>query len=131
MKISKDTNIYLFFFICSMPNSPEDFTMQDIDVVQRIVEYFLMHEKQHMQPQQKSGKFNISRLLDNYLAEVATDPNLSITKFHVLAELLPEHTRSFDDGLYRAIDTYLKVSFSVLIFLCFRFEVISKQSFDI
>ncbi|XP_058758871.1 BTB/POZ domain-containing protein DOT3-like [Vicia villosa] len=94
--------------MANMPNSPEECTMHDIDVVQRIVEYFLMHEKQHMQQQQKSGKFNISRLLDNYLAEVATDPNLSITKFHVLAELLPEHTRSFDDGLYRAIDTYLK-----------------------
>ncbi|XP_039685605.1 BTB/POZ domain-containing protein DOT3 isoform X2 [Medicago truncatula] len=92
----------------NMPNSPENCTMQDIDVVQRIVEYFLMHEKQQTQLQQKSGKFNISRLLDNYLAEVATDPNLSITTFQVLAELLPEHTRSFHDGLYRAIDTYLK-----------------------
>ncbi|CAJ2677057.1 unnamed protein product [Trifolium pratense] len=90
----------------NMPNSPEDCTMQDIDVVQRIFEYFLMHEKQQMQLQQKSGKLN--RLMDNYLAEVATDPNLSITKFQVLAELLPEYTRSFDDGLYRAIDTYLK-----------------------
>ncbi|GAU19103.1 hypothetical protein TSUD_79250 [Trifolium subterraneum] len=87
-----------------MSNSPENCTMQDIDVVQRIVEYFLMHEKQQLQ--QKSGKLN--RLMDNYLAEVATDPNLSITKFQVLAELLPEYTRSLDDGLYRAIDTYLK-----------------------
>lgn len=124
MKMTKDTNFYLFlcsillFFICSMPNSPENCTMQDIDVVQRIVEYFLMHEKQQMQLQQKSGKFNISRLLDNYLAEVATDPNLSITMFQVLAELLPEHTRSFHDGLYRAIDTYLKVSLLIPIFLC-------------
>ncbi|XP_004504074.1 BTB/POZ domain-containing protein DOT3 isoform X2 [Cicer arietinum] len=93
----------------NMPNSPEDCTMQDIDVVQRIVEYFLMHEQQQMQMQQKSRKFNISRLLDSYIAEVATDPNLSIAKFQVLAELLPEHTRSFHDGLYRAIDTYLKI----------------------
>lgn len=104
-----------------MTNSLEDCTMQDIDVVQRIVEYFLMHEQQQMQLQQKSGKFNISRLLDNYLAEIASDPNLSITKFQVLAELLPENTRSYDDGLYRAIDTYLKVSLLILDFLCFRF----------
>jgi hypothetical protein len=96
-----------------MPNSPEDCTMLDIDVVQRIFEYFLMHEKQQMQLQQKSGKLN--RLMDNYLAEVATDPNLSITKFQVLAELLPEYTRSLDDGLYRAIDTYLKVCLLILI----------------
>ncbi|MED6197481.1 BTB/POZ domain-containing protein dot3 [Stylosanthes scabra] len=87
-----------------MPNSSDECTMHDIDVVQRIVEYFLMHEQQ----QPKLGRFNISRLLDNYLAEISRDPNLSITKFQVLAELLPENTRSCDDGLYRAIDTYLK-----------------------
>ncbi|XP_061343678.1 BTB/POZ domain-containing protein DOT3 isoform X3 [Gastrolobium bilobum] len=92
----------------SMTNSSEECTMQDIEVVQRIVEYFLMHEQQPMHQQQNSGKFNISRLLDNYIAEIARDPNLSITKFQVLAELLPENTRSCDDGLYRAIDTYLK-----------------------
>ncbi|KAM5577248.1 BTB/POZ domain-containing protein DOT3 [Rosa sericea] len=85
--------------------SPEERTMHDIDVVQRIVEYFLMHEHQQ---QEKTGKTNISKLLDSYLAEIAGDPNLSITKFQVLGELLPEHARACDDGLYRAIDTYLK-----------------------
>ncbi|WVZ20087.1 hypothetical protein V8G54_007409 [Vigna mungo] len=64
-----------------MTNSSEECTMLDKDVVQRIVEYFLMHEQQQMQQQQKTRKFNISRLLDNYLAEIARDPNLSITKF--------------------------------------------------
>ncbi|XP_050388156.1 BTB/POZ domain-containing protein DOT3 [Argentina anserina] len=84
---------------------PDERTMHDIDVVQRIVEYFLMHEHQQ---QEKTGKTNASKLLDNYLAEIAGDPNLSITKFQVLAELLPENDRACDDGLYRAIDTYLK-----------------------
>lgn len=101
-----------------MTNSSEECTMLDIDVVQRIVEYFLMHEQQQMQQQQKTRKFNISRLMDNYLAEIARDPNLSITKFQVFAELLPENTRSYDDGLYRAIDTYLKVIILILIFFC-------------
>ncbi|XP_028755160.1 BTB/POZ domain-containing protein DOT3-like isoform X2 [Neltuma alba] len=91
----------------NMVNSSEECTMLDTDMVQRIVEYYLMHEQQ-VQHQHKAGKFNISRLLDNYLAEVARDPNLSITKFQVLAELLPENARTCDDGLYRAIDTYLK-----------------------
>ncbi|KAF7839952.1 BTB/POZ domain-containing protein DOT3 isoform X1 [Senna tora] len=93
-----------------MHNSSEECTMLDTDIVQRILEYFLMHEQQQVQQQQqqKSGKFNISRLLDNYLAEIARDPNLSITKFQVLAEMLPENARTCDDGLYRAIDTYLK-----------------------
>ncbi|XP_059624278.1 BTB/POZ domain-containing protein DOT3 [Cornus florida] len=92
-------------------NSPEERTMHNIDVVQRIIDYFLMHEQQqhdHQQPQQKSGKVKVSKLLDNYLAEIARDPNLSITKFQVLAEALPENARTCDDGLYRAIDTYLK-----------------------
>ncbi|GMY11495.1 BTB/POZ domain-containing protein DOT3 [Fagus crenata] len=91
-----------------LTNSPEQCTMHDIDVVQRIVEYFLMHEQK--QQQQKSGKYNISKLLDNYLAEIARDPNLSITKFQVLAESLPENARTCDDGLYRAIDTFLKTN---------------------
>ena len=84
--------------------------MHDIEVVQRIVEYFLMHEQQEQQ--QKTGKIAVSKLLDNYLSEIAGDPKLSITKFHVMAELLPENARTCDDGLYRAIDTYLKVTFS-------------------
>lgn len=79
--------------------------MYDIDVVQSIVEYFLLQQ----QEKQESEKTNVSKLLDNYLAEIARDPNLSITKFQVLAELLPRTARSCDDGLYRAIDTYLKV----------------------
>ncbi|GFY80275.1 phototropic-responsive NPH3 family protein [Actinidia rufa] len=58
-------------------NSPDECTMHNIDVVQRILEYFLMHEHEQ-QEQQKSGKM-VSKLLDNYLAEVAKDPNLSIT----------------------------------------------------
>ncbi|CAL8164071.1 unnamed protein product [Prunus armeniaca] len=81
-------------------------TMHDTEVVQRIVEYFLMHEQQGQQ--QKTARINVSKLLDNYLAEIAEDPNLSITKFQILAELLPENARTCDDGLYRAIDTYLK-----------------------
>ncbi|GLT43955.1 hypothetical protein SLA2020_178760 [Shorea laevis] len=86
-------------------NSPEHRMMHNLDVVQRILEYFLMHEQQQ---QPKFGKSNVSKILDNYLAEIAKDPNLSVTKFQVLAEALPENVRSCDDGLYRAIDTYLK-----------------------
>ncbi|XP_022774973.1 BTB/POZ domain-containing protein DOT3-like [Durio zibethinus] len=89
-----------------MVNSPEQRTMHNIDVVQRILDYFLLHEQQ--QQQQQMGKTNVSKLLDNYLAEIARDPNLSITKFQVLAESLPENARSCDDGLYRAMDIYLK-----------------------
>eukprot|EP00262_Sarcandra_glabra_P020882 TRINITY_DN8510_c0_g1_i1.p1 TRINITY_DN8510_c0_g1~~TRINITY_DN8510_c0_g1_i1.p1 ORF type:complete len:366 (+),score=46.36 TRINITY_DN8510_c0_g1_i1:44-1099(+) len=80
-------------------------TLHDVDVVQRIVDYFLMQDPQ----QQKCGKMAVGKLIDNYLAEIARDPNLSVAKFQVLAEALPENARTCDDGLYRAIDTYLKV----------------------
>ncbi|KAJ6378123.1 hypothetical protein OIU78_028375 [Salix suchowensis] len=86
----------------------EQRTMHNTDVVRRIVEYFLMHEQEQQQLPLTSGKSSVSKLLDNYLAEVAKDPNLSITKFQVLAEALPEKARTCDDGIYRAIDTYLK-----------------------
>ncbi|KAH8507762.1 hypothetical protein H0E87_010067 [Populus deltoides] len=89
-------------------NSLEQRTMHDIEVIQRIVEYFLMHEKERQQLPQTTGKSSVSKLLDSYLTEVAKDPNLSITKFQVLAEALPEKARTCDDGLYGAIDTYLK-----------------------
>ncbi|KAL8127475.1 BTB/POZ domain-containing protein DOT3 isoform X1 [Apium graveolens] len=86
------------------PGFTEEYTAHNIGVVQRILEHFLMHEHQ----QQKPVKSGISKLLDNYLAEVARDPNLSVSKFQALAETLPENARTCDDGLYRAIDIYLK-----------------------
>ncbi|CAN0862068.1 BTB/POZ domain-containing protein DOT3 [Linum grandiflorum] len=88
--------------------SPDKSTMHDIDTVQRIVEYFLMHEQDQQQIQSIPGKASVSKLLDNYLAEIAKDPNVSVTKFQVLAEALPESARACHDGLYRAIDIYLK-----------------------
>nr|XP_023907512.1 BTB/POZ domain-containing protein At1g03010 isoform X1 [Quercus suber]POF16906.1 btb/poz domain-containing protein [Quercus suber] len=57
----------------------------------------------------QSSILKVSKLLDNYLAEVALDPNLTPTKFIALAELLPDHARVVSDGLYRAVDIFLKV----------------------
>lgn len=61
-------------------------------------------------PAPQSGKLKVAKLLDSYLAEVARDSKLPLRKFQALAEVLPEYSRLSDDGLYRAIDTYLKVS---------------------
>lgn len=57
----------------------------------------------------QSSIFKVSKLLDNYLAEVALDSNLTASKFIALAELLPDHARVVYDGLYRAVDIFLKV----------------------
>ncbi|KAF8728665.1 hypothetical protein HU200_017936 [Digitaria exilis] len=50
-----------------------------------------------------------AKLLDSYLAEVALDSNILPSKFISLAELLPDHARLVTDGLYRAVDIFLKV----------------------
>ncbi|XP_065864404.1 BTB/POZ domain-containing protein At1g03010 isoform X2 [Euphorbia lathyris] len=57
----------------------------------------------------QSSILKVSKLLDNFLAEVALDSNLMPTKFIALAELLPDHARILSDGLYRAVDIFLKV----------------------
>ncbi|KAA3471057.1 BTB/POZ domain-containing protein isoform X1 [Gossypium australe] len=57
----------------------------------------------------QSSILKVSKLLDSYLAEVALDTNLSPSKFIALAELLPDHARIVSDGLYRAVDIFLKV----------------------
>ncbi|KAL2477446.1 Root phototropism protein 3 [Forsythia ovata] len=101
-------------------------TMYDVDLVQRLLEHFLVQEQsESSSPVRQSfsdknmydgaqrgtnpnAKMRVARLLDSYLTEVSRDRNLSLTKFQVLAEALPESARSCDDGLYRAIDSYLK-----------------------
>ncbi|XP_027366323.1 BTB/POZ domain-containing protein At1g03010-like [Abrus precatorius] len=57
----------------------------------------------------QSSILKVSKLMDNYLAEVALDSNLLPSKFISLAELLPDHARIVSDGLYRAVDIFLKV----------------------
>jgi hypothetical protein len=57
----------------------------------------------------QSSILKVSKLLDNFLAEVALDLNLLPSKFIALAELLPDHARVTSDGLYRAVDIFLKV----------------------
>nr|KYP61173.1 Root phototropism protein 3 [Cajanus cajan] len=95
-------------------------TIYDVDLVQRLLEHFLVQEQtESSSPSRQSisdkhvsnninAKTRVARLVDSYLTEVSRDRNLSLTKFQVLAEALPESARTSDDGLYRAIDSYLK-----------------------
>lgn len=50
----------------------------------------------------------VATLIDGYLAEIAKDPNLPLLKFVGLAEMISTGLRPVHDGLYRAIDMYLK-----------------------
>ncbi|KAL4361807.1 hypothetical protein GQ457_04G003600 [Hibiscus cannabinus] len=109
-----------------IPSYNKGETMYDVDLVQRLLEHFLVQEQtessspsrppfsdKHMYEGTQRGnnpnaKMRVARLVDSYLTEVSRDRNLSLTKFQVLAEALPESARTCDDGLYRAIDSYLK-----------------------
>lgn len=94
-------------------------TLFDLDTVQRIVMNFLQQESDRVEDQyvpplhdydspSQSSVMKTARLLDCYLAEVAPDPNLNVATFIGTAELMPGYSRVVDDGLYRAIDIYLK-----------------------
>ncbi|KAL4572560.1 hypothetical protein LXL04_019340 [Taraxacum kok-saghyz] len=50
----------------------------------------------------------VGRIVDAYLAEIAPDPYLSLQKFVGMIEVFPDYARVIDDGLYRAVDIYLK-----------------------
>lgn len=100
-------------------------TMYDVDTVKVIVEEYLMQDQkldaesteeiQELQEMKKSGilsdasKLMVAKLVDGYLAEIAKDPNLPLSKFAELAEMVSGINRPAHDGLYRAIDMYLKV----------------------
>nr|CAD1842973.1 unnamed protein product [Ananas comosus var. bracteatus] len=50
----------------------------------------------------------VAKLVDAYLGESAVDAGLAVAEFEELARAVPTHARPSDDGLYRAIDTYIK-----------------------
>ncbi|PPD72127.1 hypothetical protein GOBAR_DD30980 [Gossypium barbadense] len=99
--------------------------MYDVNMVKKIVNKFLMQdrnaeyesEENEVQEIQRSGiltdasKLIVAKLIDAYLAEIATDPNLPLSKFVDLAETVSCISRPTHNGLYRAIDMYLKVLF--------------------
>lgn len=81
-------------------------TLLDVELVIRLVKRFVGLDVDGG----KSGValMKVAKLVDAYLAETAVDANLSLSEFAALAGALPPHSRATDDGLYRAIDTYLK-----------------------
>ncbi|KAG2719738.1 hypothetical protein I3760_02G003900 [Carya illinoinensis] len=98
-------------------------TPYDVDIVQNLVKEFVMHvqnaqiyssienEFQEIRISRlvpDASKAMVAKLVDGYLAEVACDPSLLVSKFVSLAEMGSSFSRPSHDGLYRAIDMYLK-----------------------
>ncbi|KAK4343011.1 hypothetical protein RND71_038827 [Anisodus tanguticus] len=69
----------------------------------------IMEESQLMESSQSLASITrVANLVDSYLAEVAPDVNFKFPKFQSLAAAVPEYARPISDGIYRAIDIYLK-----------------------
>jgi len=98
-------------------------TLFDVDTVQRIMNnyqesqtgnHFVYNgDDEYFSPPQSDIE-RVGKLMENYLAEIATDRNLSVAKFISLAELIPEQSKPTEDGMYRALDIYLKVKLVVI-----------------
>ncbi|XP_018486217.1 putative BTB/POZ domain-containing protein At3g08660 [Raphanus sativus] len=102
-----------------IPNSVgREESVYDVDTVHRILTCFL--ERVDEEEDEESGYdsdstghhhgslLKVGRIMDAYLAEIAPDPYLSLHKFTAIIERLPDYARILDDGIYRAIDVYLK-----------------------
>ncbi|KAJ1289704.1 hypothetical protein BS78_02G185100 [Paspalum vaginatum] len=57
---------------------------------------------------EQESTLSVGELVDGYLSEVASDPDLSLSTFVELATAIPEAARPVHDGLYYAVDAYLK-----------------------
>jgi hypothetical protein len=106
----------------------------DVDTVHRILVNFLQrveeeenedcgYESEGIGSPGHGSLLKVGRLIDSYLAETAPDPYLSLQKFTAMIEILPDYARVIDDGLYRAIDIYLKVFFPVPVIQSFRISL--------
>ncbi|KAI3448170.1 hypothetical protein Pfo_004835 [Paulownia fortunei] len=98
-------------------------TMYDALIVQKILEEFKTQDLKAETEMENGGeiqeirrpgilseasKLMVAKLIDGYLAEIAKDPNLPLSVFIGIAEMVSSFSRPAHDGLYRAIDTYLK-----------------------
>ncbi|KAI3785132.1 hypothetical protein L1987_44244 [Smallanthus sonchifolius] len=87
-----------------------DMVILDVDLVQEVVAIFMMRDQEFLEVKHvdSDAKVNVAKIIDGYLAEIAKEPNTSLLKFADLADMVSTLPRSTHDGIYRAIDMYLK-----------------------
>ncbi|WMV14883.1 hypothetical protein MTR67_008268 [Solanum verrucosum] len=93
-------------------------TFFDVETVKHIMMNFLEYEmvgnqlgfndEENVFPS-ASDMEKVGKLMQDYLAEIASDSNLSVSEFISVAEVAPEQLRITEDMMYKAIDVYLKV----------------------
>lgn len=108
LKLEEATTEDLLF-----PSRSSGQQLYDTDLVSAVLEgYSVVWRRQSPAPIENSPFLksirNVGKLIDSYLQVVAKDPELPVQKFVSLAEALPDIARQDHDGLYKAINTYLK-----------------------
>ncbi|KAE8731665.1 Phototropic-responsive NPH3 family protein isoform 2 [Hibiscus syriacus] len=104
-----------------IPAQPPQTTLYDVEMVHSIVNRYMMHEKCGRDLDLGNSDLGctdfvlghgtmlrVSKLMDAYLEEIVRDPNLSHATFMDLSQSIPKFARPGHDGLYKAIDIYLK-----------------------
>ncbi|XP_047091600.1 BTB/POZ domain-containing protein NPY4-like [Lolium rigidum] len=107
-----------------IPAASGENCLYNVDLIMAIVEQFMSHhsdngklsfqdddeivEVENFASVSITSKLAVAKLIDEYLGEIAKDPNLPISKFIELAEMVSAISRQTHDGLYHAIDMYLK-----------------------
>lgn len=105
-----------------IPARPPQATIYDIELVQRLVDLFVANEmsKKDLKIIEKNGKndsdfvlghgswLKVGKIIDGYLSAIARDRNLPSSSFIKLSQSIPEAARPIHDGLYGAIDIFLK-----------------------
>ncbi|KAJ4882339.1 BTB/POZ domain-containing protein [Raphanus sativus] len=100
-----------------IPNVGYSETLYDVECVLRMIEQFVSSTEQAgvVVPSPSIEEDDlltpttlVATLVDGYLAEVAPDVNLKLAKFEAIAAAIPDYARPLDDGVYHAIDVYLK-----------------------
>ncbi|KAF7043833.1 hypothetical protein CFC21_053141 [Triticum aestivum] len=107
-----------------IPATSAENGVYNVDVIMAIVEQFMSHhsdngkmtfqdddeivEVEKFASVSSTSKLAVAKLIDEYLGEIAKDPNLPVLKFIALAEMVSASSRQMHDELYHAIDMYLK-----------------------
>lgn len=123
-----------------IPNYGDSDTLYNTDCVERMIHHFISSEPRKTSLSPSSFDIEIlpsadpmkrvAKLVDNYIAEVASDVNLKPNKIRSLAEALPESSRSLHDGIYRALDIYFKVLYGYLVLMDTFFTFVNGKNMN-
>lgn len=92
-----------------LPSDPQAY---DVGAAEAVLEHFLAQFQRPAAPDERrrmsAAMEKVVRIFDQYLQTIALDRDFPVGKFVDLAECLPDIARNDHNGLYYAIDAYLK-----------------------